>query len=90
MYFNLISKYHYLGDIRFDLQFQLNGGVAWLLNPAIFATQMAEDYVGRTSVISRTTNQLTAPLRTAQKYLLEVKLRWTGARGSDMFIHASL
>eukprot|EP00439_Symbiodinium_sp_Y106_P050334 s5198_g6.t1 len=34
-----------------------------------FSTAMAEDYVGRTSVISRTTHQTAMPLRTAQKWL---------------------
>ena len=80
VFYNLTPKYHYLAHISYDIQAQLEKGGHQLVNPALFATQMAEDYVGRTCVMSRTTHQASAVLRTAQKWLVEARLRWNRMR----------
>ena len=79
VFFNITPKAHYLDHVRLDLRKQLVSQQR-ILNPMAFSTAMAEDYVGRTSVISRTTHQTAMPLRTAQKWLIETRLRWRGER----------
>jgi len=78
VFFNLTPKLHYLDHIRLEMKGQLAN--QRFLNPLAFSTALAEDYVGRASVISRTPHQLAMPLRTAQKWLIETRLRWRGQR----------
>jgi hypothetical protein len=78
VFFNLVPKFHYFARVAWDLRQQ--EGSPSVLNPAAAATQMAEDFVGRASVMSRTTHQKCVALRTAQKWRLDVKLRWAGQR----------
>ena len=80
VFFNITPKLHYLDHVRWDLRGQLSRQQQRLLNPMAFPTAMAEDYVGRASVISRTPHPTAMPLRTAQKWLIETRLRWRGER----------
>ena len=78
LFWNLTPEFHYLMHVEQELRQQLSAGCVRVLNPAVFSTAMAEDSVGRLSVMSRTVHPLTMPLRVAQKYLLDAKLRWDG------------
>ena len=80
VFFNITPKLHYLDHVRLELRQQLSRQQQRLLNPMAFSTAMAEDYVGRASVISRTPHPTAMPLRTAQKWLIETRLRWRGER----------
>lgn len=74
VFFNMTPKMHYLDHIHVELRAQLRN--SRVLNPMAFSTAMAEDHVGRSSVMSRTTHQVSMPSRTAQKWLIETRLRW--------------
>ena len=77
-FFVLTPKYHYLMHVAHDLSIQLsrtNDG-EFVLNPAIFATQMAEDATGRSCRMSRSVHVLTSSMRVAQKWLIAAKLFW--------------
>ena len=80
VFFNITPKLHYLDHVRLELKEQLSAQHQRLFNPMAFSTAMAEDYVGRASVISRTPHPTAMPLRTAQKWLIETRLRWRGER----------
>ena len=81
VFFNITPKLHYLDHVCSDLRGQLSKQQQQrLLNPMAFSTAMAEDYVGRASVISRTSHPTAMPLRMAQKWLIETRLRWRGER----------
>ena len=78
-YFKLTPKYHYLLHVLRDMQHQLSNlsnEDGCILSPGLFATQMAEDAVGRSSRVSRTVHVRTTSLRVAQKWLISVKLFW--------------
>ena len=47
-----------------------------ILNPALFSTQMAEDYIGKTCRVAKTVHPCTAAFRTAQKWLVVTKQVW--------------
>ena len=84
-FFPLTPKYHYLLHVAADLRGQLNklgDSSGCVLNPAVFATQMAEDATGRSCRIARSCHVRTASLRVAQKWLIAIKLFWDDqARG---------
>lgn len=77
-FFNLTPKNHYLMHIHYDMEAALRacGANGCILNPALFATQMAEDATGRSSRISRTVHPKTTSLRVAQKWMILAKLFW--------------
>lgn len=85
-FFNLTPKFHYIAHIMLDMQFQLLscGGADEILNPAIFATQAAEDWVGKTCCIGRTVHPANVAKRSAQKWLIAVKLEWDKVRAEKM------
>ena len=56
LFFNITPKFHYLLHIHEDLQ--RCAGREYTLNPASFATQMDEDYVGVASQMGRTCHPL--------------------------------
>ncbi|CAE7891380.1 unnamed protein product, partial [Symbiodinium microadriaticum] len=64
LFFNITPKYHYLLHMEHDLRISM--GHSWGLNPACFATQMDEDYMGVSSRMSRAAHPLGAARRTAQ------------------------
>lgn len=74
LFFNLTPKFHYMLHVRESLMLQSDQ--LYYLNPAVFSTQMAEDYVGVVSRSSRTCHPLGVPLRVGQKWRLYTKLRW--------------
>lgn len=78
VFFNMTPKIHYLDHILLELRGQLRN--SRVLNPMAFSTAMAEDHVGRSSVLSRTTHQASMPFRTAQKWLIETRMRWRKER----------
>lgn len=79
-FFGMTPKYHFLLHVALDLEQQLSkceqNGSQFILNPGLFATQMAEDATGRSSRMSRTVHVRTTALRVAQKWLIAVKLFW--------------
>jgi len=76
-FFNLTPKFHYLGHICVDMNLQLQQeDLLYVLNPGLFATQMAEDATGRSCRMARTCHARTSSLRVAQKWLIACKLFW--------------
>ena len=79
-FFGMTPKYHFLLHVALDIEKQLyeceQHGGQFILNPGLFATQMAEDATGRSSRMSRTVHVRTTALRVAQKWLIAVKLFW--------------
>ena len=86
-FFNITPKFHYICHVSFDLFQQINSvETQWVINPAVFATQMAKDATGRSCRMARTTHVATTSLRVAQKWLIACKLQfenkgknWCGA-----------
>ena len=74
LFFNITPKYHYLLHIEHDLALSKNHN--WGFNPACFATQMDEDYMGVSSRMSRCVHPLGAAKRTAQRWLIYSWLQW--------------
>ena len=72
-FFNLPPKFHYIFHVTSDLKKQLGAGGNFILNPALFSTQMAEEYIGKSCRIARTVHPSTAVQRTAQKWLVYMK-----------------
>ncbi|CAK9106276.1 unnamed protein product [Durusdinium trenchii] len=81
-FFNLTPKMHYLGHVLEDMraQLSLSADADDILNPTLFATQAAEDWVGKACQIARTVHPRTVAKRSAQKYLIAAKLFWDKAR----------
>lgn len=76
-FFNFVPKYHYMLHVAKDLEDQiLQAADGFILSPACFATQMAEDAVGRSCRMARTCHPNTSSLRVAQKWLIARKLFW--------------
>ena len=77
-FFNLTPKFHYFGHVCVDLSLQLERRDRdYVLNPCLFATQMAEDATGRSSCrMARACHVRTSSLRVAQKLLIACKLFW--------------
>lgn len=76
-FFNFTPKFHYLLHVEQDLEEQiLNAQDGYILSPACFATQMAEDATGRSCRMARTCHPNTSSLRVAQKWLICCKLFW--------------
>lgn len=80
-FFNLTPKYHYLMHVLMDMDEDLSscGHNACILSPALFATQMAEDAVGRSSRFSRHCHVRTTALRVVQRWLIACKVHWDPA-----------
>ncbi|CAE7949237.1 unnamed protein product [Symbiodinium sp. KB8] len=74
LFFNITPKYHYFLHIEHDLRMSM--GQDWGFNPACWATQMDEDYMGVSSRMSRATHPLGAAKRTAQRWLIYSWLKW--------------
>ena len=75
-FFTITPKNHYLHHIAFDLEVQLQSSVAWIINPGIWATQMAEDSTGRNCRMARCCHVLGSSLRVAQRWLIATYLFW--------------
>lgn len=76
-FFSIVPKVHYIMHVADDLLVQLsNPELQDVLNPGLFSTQMAEDYVGRTCRIGRTVHPRNLALRSAQKWLVVTKRLW--------------
>ena len=77
VFFNLTPKVHYLFHVSDDTKKQLLvNDLQCILNPALFSTQMAEDYIGKTCRVAKTVHPCTAAFRTAQKWLVVTKQVW--------------
>ncbi|CAE7501520.1 ttn-1 [Symbiodinium sp. CCMP2456] len=74
LFFNITPKYHYFLHIEHELRISM--GQEWGFNPACWATQMDEDYMGVSSRMSRATHPLGAAKRTAQRWLIHSWLKW--------------
>ena len=80
IFWNLTPKFHYLMHVEYDMAVQLSSGARYIFNPYLFSTAMAEDSVGRLSMLSRSVHPLSMPSRVAQKYMLDAKQRWCGKK----------
>lgn len=77
VFFNLTPKVHYLFHVSDDIKKQLLvNDLQCILNPAMFSTQMAENYIGKTCRVAKTVHPCTAAFRTAQKWLVVTKQVW--------------
>ena len=76
-FFTITPKYHYLLHIAFDLEVQLQSNAAWVQNPGIWATQMAEDSTGRNCRMARSCHVLGSSLRVTQRWLVTTYLFWS-------------
>ena len=74
LFFNLTPKYHYMLHLHDDLV--LHEGQEYSINPAIWSTQMDEDYVGVTSRMSRSCHQSTVAFRTGDRWLVSTYQKW--------------
>ena len=74
-YFNMVPKIHYLAHIAYHLNDSLRKGVA-VLNPSIWSTAMAEDYVGRTCRLSMRVHPSVVVRRGTECYLVLARLQW--------------
>ena len=74
LFFNITPKYHYLMHMEHELRTSM--GHSWGFNPACFATQMDEDYMGVSSRMSRAAHPLGAARRTAQRWLIHSWCKW--------------
>ena len=77
-FFAFTPKYNFLLHVAADMHRQLDESSFQdeILNPSLFSTQMAEDYVGRSSRLGRSVHPTTCSQRTAQKWLVQTKLLW--------------
>ena len=78
-FFPLTPKFHFLLHVAADLKEQLSSMQStdrYILNPGLFATQMAEDATGRSCRMARSVHVRTASVRVAQKWLIAIKLFW--------------
>ena len=73
--FKLQPKYHVVGELIFQLQFERSRSMH-SINPLSFSTQIDEDYVGRLSTFSRSVSSRTVHKRTIQKFLLALGSLW--------------
>ena len=76
VFFNLTPKFHYLQHVSDDIKKQLDSELTEILSPAIYATQMAEDYIGKSCRVAKTTHPCTAVRRTGQKWLVFCRQWW--------------
>ena len=75
-FFNLTPKIHYVMHIGADIKLQLDSGLIEILSPALWATQMAEEFIGSACRLGRTVHPSTAVRRSAQKWLVFCKQWW--------------
>lgn len=83
-FFQFVPKFHYMLHVAKELEEQiLQAADGFILSPACFATQMAEDAVGRSCRMARTCHPSTSSLRVAQKWLITRKLVWDEEPGHE-------
>ena len=83
-FFQYVPKFHYILHMAKDLEDQvLQAADGFILSPACFATQMAEDAVGRSCRMARTCHPNTSSLRVSQKWLITCKLVWDEESGRE-------
>ncbi|CAE7228167.1 spp-11 [Symbiodinium microadriaticum] len=74
-YYNFVPKMHYLAHIALSIYFALSQGKP-VYNPSIWATQMAEDYVGSMCKMSANVNPTSIARRGIDKYLVRARRLW--------------
>ena len=74
-FFNSVPKLHFLAHIALDIHTALSQNRP-IYNPSIFATPMAEDYVGYMCKMAGTVNPSTIAQRGLEKYLVCVRRAW--------------
>ena len=74
-YFNFVPKLHYLAHIAISIYYALSQGKP-VYNPSIWATQMAEDYVGSMCKMSANVNPTSIARRGIDKYLVRARRLW--------------
>ena len=74
-FFNFVPKLHYLAHVAICIHFALSQGKP-VYNPSIWATEMAEDYVGSMCKMSAHVNPSTIARRGIDKYLVRARRVW--------------
>ena len=74
VFFNLTPKYHIALHICSDLEGAQS--VGFCFNPACFATQSAEDFVGKVSRLGRLGHARTVSQRTCERWLMRAWTKW--------------
>ena len=72
--FRLRPKLHYMMHLLMDLKVPVDAGESYALNSALWLCESNEDFIGRISRVSRRVHPKTAAVRTAQRYLVKVRL----------------
>ena len=75
-YFNMVPKLHYIAHIAYHLHDCLSRGITRILNPSIWSTAMAEDYVGRTCRLSMRVHPSVVAKRGTERYLVLARRHW--------------
>ena len=71
----LQPKYHYMAEVIFAMEYEKQQDLP-SLNPLSTATQLDEDFVGRVAGASRTVSSRATHVRTIERFLLELQLKW--------------
>ena len=74
LFFNLTPKYHIAMHVRDDLDSWKAAGFS--MNPACFATQSAEDFIGKVSKLGTHGHPRLVALRTCERWLVRAWSKW--------------
>lgn len=73
--FALLPKLHFIHEIEHELRRQARVA-SWVLNPICETCSMDEDFVGRCAYLTRCVDARTCALRSIQRYLAQLSIRW--------------
>ena len=71
----LQPKFHYMAEVVYAMESERQEDLP-SLNPLSTATQLDEDFVGRVAGASRTVSSRSTHIRTIERFLLELRLKW--------------
>lgn len=74
-FFSLIPKLHWVHETSFLLKWQARVS-SHCINPAVYACQMDEDFIGRCAALSRCVSPRLVSLRVFQRYLAHIQICW--------------
>ena len=74
-FFNIVPKVHFLAHVAVELHQALERGSS-ILNPSVWSTQMAEDYVGALCKMSLNVHPANVAKRNLEKYLVRARREW--------------
>ena len=71
----MVPKIHFLAHVAIEIFNALSNNMP-VYNPSVFATQMAEDYVGKMCKMSSHVNPSLIAKRGIEKYLVSARREW--------------